>query len=40
MWDCGQRAQTVTKSPLEGIQEGQAAHGVVDIEYIRSTVVS
>jgi hypothetical protein len=35
-----QRAQTVTNSRIEDIHEQQAAHGIVDIEYVRSTVVS
>jgi hypothetical protein len=35
-----QRAQTVTNSRIEDIHEQQAAHGIVDIEYARSTVVS
>jgi hypothetical protein len=34
-----QRPQTITNSRIEDIHEYQAARGVVDIEYVRPTVV-
>jgi hypothetical protein len=40
MLDLGQRAQTITNPRIGDIHEEQVPQGIVDIEYVLSTVVS